>query len=550
MLVNKRWGVCTLLILVIFGTGLRLWNISQAKNVDESNIITRAVRVADWHFHIRWYNWPAQSLIRMDAVPFFFYTKWYEISHQTHISTEHLYQQHPKPFTTIAHLMTTGFAALSLFLIFFIGQRVQGNALGLLSTFFLSINYLHSLHSRFATPDIPLTTAFLASLWLAILIYQLPWEQGKRNIKTILALLFASGSVVGFALATKYTGLLAVIPFFLVAVLKWRFFLRRTKEWKVILAGLGIWTLGFLIFHTAYNPFAITDWKLIWNDLLFESSPTRIGVDFGGQDYVFFRNLWFYLKGSFVWNGTLISVIAYLTALVSVLGFKSSKWKLPLLISSFYLITLLSLSHLGLHWSRWALPFSVLTPLLASFGVLAIYHRLLNRFSPWVIKSVLTIVLLVATVPQLYISAAEARSLSASGLPKAMSQEIQLLVPQGSKIATDSYFIRSNQHDILQYQFHLYQNSVDSYLNKGIHYFVVKTGREKLAKNQPQLYIHVLDFFEQLKNQGEVLATVPTKECENVLNHKRDYKVWAWIFEHGFEAGGFCQGDQLKLYVM
>jgi len=102
-------------------------------------------------------------------------------------------------FTTVLYGVGT------VLLVYFIGQRMYSKKVGLLSSLFLAFTLLHVRYSRLIRPDVPMTFFITLSFLCIYLMY----ERGKVR-DYLLATIFA-----GLSIATKYTGVLLIIPIFL-----------------------------------------------------------------------------------------------------------------------------------------------------------------------------------------------------------------------------------------------------------------------------------------------------------------------------------------------
>jgi len=102
-------------------------------------------------------------------------------------------------FTTVLYGLGT------VLLVYFIGERMYSKKVGFLSSLFLAFTLLHVRYSRLIRPDVPMTFFITLSFLCTYLIYE------RDKIRDyLLATIFA-----GFSIATKYTGVILVVPIFL-----------------------------------------------------------------------------------------------------------------------------------------------------------------------------------------------------------------------------------------------------------------------------------------------------------------------------------------------
>jgi len=105
----------------------------------------------------------------------------------------------------IGRFITALFGIGTVLLTYLIGKKMYSVKIGLLSSLFLCFNFLHIYYSRFIKPDVPMTFFITLSFLFIYLIYR----EGKAKYY-ILASIF-----MGLAIATKYTGVILIIPIFL-----------------------------------------------------------------------------------------------------------------------------------------------------------------------------------------------------------------------------------------------------------------------------------------------------------------------------------------------
>lgn len=545
--VESGWLVI-LLISILLGAVVRLQFINAAHNVDEPNIILRAVTLADGEYHVLWYNWPAQSLIRLDGSIFTGFHQLYSMTHPgAHYSTQDLYEFHPQFFITTAHVVTAVFGLLSLVIMFGIGYVMRGPVGGLAAAWLLSLNYLSVLHSRFATPDVPVVFFLLCNVFIAVCVLRY-----RPNHKLRRWLWMLAGGVVGAAVATKYTGALAGVPIGLVVI--WNVWKPRQKC-QLNIQVLVRWTLsigGFLLaawmIHWLLNPFFLNDFQMITRRIFFEAGSSRLGVDWSGQHH-FFLNLAYYLRGSLAWNGTLLSLIGWLTMITSIYKWKSRIWQPVLLVGITYLIFLCGLSTLGLHWSRWSLPLTPLLLVCTAFGLAQILSIIFSRPSWW-LKILAFFLLGIVVFPPTVLSLLVGPSTHSLSTSQVMSNYITQHVPSTSRLVADmDYLSTGNPLHIAYHNTDLYDMTLAEVKKSGVEYVVVKRKHYTYAKAQPELYSNIIDFYKELRTGSTLLVKV-SKQQDTLFNHKTDLSFYQHLplFFASFHSETATQGATLELY--
>lgn len=152
----------------------------------------------------------------------------------------------------------------SVLLLFVLGRLTFGTAAGLLASAFLAVNVMHLQLARFFAVDPYLTFFVLLALIFMVLSVR---ERTSNRLRIIFILL--SGIALGFAVGSKFGGILLLIPLFVTVL--WQ------RQWPVGRRGLLVFSalfLAFLVF-TLTNPFAILDVSCQVDDSI-QAGPIQI----------------------------------------------------------------------------------------------------------------------------------------------------------------------------------------------------------------------------------------------------------------------------------
>jgi len=103
----------------------------------------------------------------------------------------------------IARTLTALMGTATVYFVYVIGKNLRGAGLGLAAAALLAILPAHVVHSHYATVDVPAT--FLITVMFVVVLRFF----GRAELSTYLL----AGILLGLAAATKYTVVLAVIPF-------------------------------------------------------------------------------------------------------------------------------------------------------------------------------------------------------------------------------------------------------------------------------------------------------------------------------------------------
>jgi hypothetical protein len=117
-------------------------------------------------------------------------------------SSLRFYQRDPAYFHLLLRYVFFVLGTATVFFLYRLGRSLYSPRTGLLAAFFLSLTFLHARDSHFAMLDIPVT------LLAVIFFLQLPRLRGRGLLKDYLR----AGILAGLACATKYYGILLILP--------------------------------------------------------------------------------------------------------------------------------------------------------------------------------------------------------------------------------------------------------------------------------------------------------------------------------------------------
>ncbi|HVN31432.1 MAG TPA: DUF2298 domain-containing protein [Thermoanaerobaculaceae bacterium] len=161
----------------------------------------------------------------------------------------------------VGRALSALWGAATVILLFVLGRRLFGEAVGLLAGVLLALTVLHVQNSHFATNDVLLT--FLVLLALALML---------RITEGGGAWVFAgAGAAVGLAVATKFSALPLLLPLAVAALLRWRVDRNLGRALRGVALALGCALLGF----AAGEPYALLDARIYLRDVLEQSRMVR-----------------------------------------------------------------------------------------------------------------------------------------------------------------------------------------------------------------------------------------------------------------------------------
>ena len=349
---KKRTAIWILALITFSGLGLRLascfWGYPMALHPDEFTIVDNAIDMLRRHSWLAFvYNRPDQFEIKCNAALFavasriLFGVPAYEA-----------FETHYMAFYVIARGFTSLFGTAMIPLAALLAGRTvkeENRPLTQLITAFLfAFSPILVEHSAYATPDIVLTFFVL----LFVLLAQSYLESGKA------AWLWLSVAVTGIGISIKYPA--AILCLVIAAMVIFQCTRERTYG-KIIPYGLlSIALLLATVFMIAPNLF--TDFRSVYDTLVFEARPNHLGADGLG----WLGNIRFYLNAMIV-DLEPLSLMGAVAGLIWVLRNHSSRTAV-LLIAPVYLVCI---SVLSLHWIQWGIPVYVFYDLLTAIGLAA-----------------------------------------------------------------------------------------------------------------------------------------------------------------------------------
>lgn len=350
---EKRTVIWLLVLITLGGLGLRLascfWGYPMELHPDEFTIVDNAIDMLRRHSWLAFvYNRPDQFEIKCNAAIFavasriLFGVPAYEA-----------FETHYMAFYVIARGFTSIFGTAMIPLAALLAGRTvkeeNRSLTQLITAFLFAFSPILVEHSAYATPDIVLTFFVL----LFALLLQLYLESGKA------AWLWLSVVVTGIGISIKYPA--AILCLLIAAMVICRCIRERTYG-KIISYGfLSIVLLLATVFLIAPNLF--TDFRSVYDTLVFEARPNHLGADGLG----WFGNLRFYLN-AMISDLEPLSLVGAAVGLIWVLRNHSSRTA-ALLIAPVYLVCI---SVLSLHWIQWGIPVYVFYDLLTAIGMAAL----------------------------------------------------------------------------------------------------------------------------------------------------------------------------------
>jgi hypothetical protein len=206
---SRRRALPGLALVLLGALGLRLWGIAEGLpyiyNIDEADhFVPKAVRMFDGSLNPGYFaNPPAFTYVLHLAFDLWF---------GGGTGVFHASAAHPRELYLLARVISALLGTLAVWLLYLLGARLFGRAVGLLAAALEAVAFLPVFYSHLALNDAPT----LAPLTLSLLGTAGVLRKG-RAIDYLLA-----GVGLGLAAATKYTAGVAVLPLIAVFALRLR----------------------------------------------------------------------------------------------------------------------------------------------------------------------------------------------------------------------------------------------------------------------------------------------------------------------------------------
>lgn len=303
------------------------------------------------------------------------------------------------PFTLMARGLSVGFALLTVWLIYDIGRRRAGQAVGLFSAAWVAVNVLHVQQSHYGTVDV--TACFFTLLALDRILE----FQGSGSVRHAAVAAFC----VGLAAATKYYPGVLMFPLIAIPLID-----KHHKPVRLIAILFAFTGIGIFV-GAPFTFLAAGDFLSRFNHL----APKIVGVP--GTRTPFLPTI------GHLWNnvGPLGCVLGGMGLVVAVREGGTWRWMAILWVSLLCFVGLWRLQNP--HYALGLYPPLIL---LAARGVSTVFSR-----RPWATAGLILAVLLLSLPPTLR----EIRYLERRDTRLQMADWVRSHVPHGSHILRFSH---------------------------------------------------------------------------------------------------------------
>lgn len=393
---------------------LRLWNngfgLPDTFGSDEPKMVNHALAFGLGDLNPHYFVYPALQMYLLFGVYGFLFVGLVLAGVVSSVEDyKLLFLTDPTIFYVTGRAVTAVFGAGSVLLVAGLGRSLfSSRAVGLLAAAALAVHPVSVLYGHFITADVPVTFFLLLSLVFSARIAAHP----ARGLHA------RAGVAAGLATATKYSGLIALLPLAVAHYLGNRAVGRRLEPRSLLVAFAG---LAFAFCLT--SPFSVIEWPRTLDGMRFIFDVKR-----DGQFGVAQGSSW----------GTFLPQLFFSTplALASLGGLVYGLWRRTpgdLILLSLTVPYLLTIGGSQSHSSRYLVPLVPLLMLLAARWAVEVW----SAASPRLARRVVATASALAVVVALGQSLALARELGLPDTRTVARQWIETHVPEGSTVAVE-----------------------------------------------------------------------------------------------------------------
>jgi len=476
-------------IILVASFGLRVWGSDfglpayTRYHPDEHALVERAARIlwtGDWNLH-RFNYPPLYAYIQAGGYALYFL---YGV-------TQNLWRYVPEfvvpNYYHVGRLLTAGFGTLTILVVYLSGRQLRDRRTGLLAALLLSANYLHVIHSHYATFDV------LLGFWVSLTLLSSELVRVRRSVKWY----FLAGLFAGLAGATKYNGAIVIVIPLLAHILA-----TEWGEWGWFNGHFCLLLGSFLLGFFGGNPFALANLPDFLNDL--STVLHHYGTEHPGFEG---RGNWRWYLVVFLTSADALWVIA---GVLGWAGLVWREWRKGLLLIAFPLTYYLMISRFVVRFERNMVPILPFLALGGGWLLAAGIDWLVNRLS-WDKKGLSYLLTMAGVALVLALPTAASisldRSLHQTDHREVAGGWVQDNIEEGSKIAIEHYSIpfdydRYQVEDVIRISDH----DLDWYQQEGYDVLIISDGIWEVLRSQPEHYAEEVAAYENLVTNSTLLA--------------------------------------------
>ena len=409
------------LLILIFGSIIRYWGITNAENADEYNEVFEALRIASGHLNInRWLKKGYQTLLAGEYGVYFL-LGWIAGVFKSPMHFASAIVADMSPLFLIGRATTATLGILSIIVTYLIGKNMFNRRVGLISALFFSVIPMHVWVSHLVNTDVPMTFFSL----LALLFI---WGVATNGKVYSYAL---AGFFIAIAINCKMLAVPLIVPFLASHFFNWN---KHDKTFTrfIISKEIGYTSLFFVIGFILSNPAIIVGLpKFI--DYFFYRTDLYSNYDkFGAIPYSQNAYYDYYAMLKDKEFGLPLFIIAVFGILYSVVKRQKADYILcPLCIAHFLLISNTNF----LVQDRYMMLLVPPLLILAARFMIGMVEKIRSKT---IANAILVIICVLCVIFPTYKSLKYVISLTGENTSKISKKWIEENIPDGSKILLDA----------------------------------------------------------------------------------------------------------------
>lgn len=471
-------AVClTLIAFFIYIWGIKQ-NLPYAPEVDEKSIfVGRAVMMASTgNANPSWFGNPGSTVIYPLALAF-------RLTYGE--GAQQAFEAAPSWFYIFGRLLGVCYSTMSIPLIFLLGKKHFQAEIGLLGAWFFIYILLATMHFKIVRTDSAALFWGLVAVWRILVVYEKPTLRNQ-----ILA-----GGLIGLSVASRYFMIALVSILFLANYLT----LRQTvqKRNSIISMCTGFLTIG-LIFVVS-TPYFFLDFSTALENLRFEARTEHIGAD----GFSKLGNLWWYLSTALP---EALTWPQYILAIVGICLAIRQKRTSILLLGSYLIVFLFTISLSGLHWARWLIQ---ILPLFNLFSAFALFTFAMMIFKSRKMQMATTaLCMLFLTIVPVYETILFDYRLSKPSTRVLARNWIIENLPSGSPIFQEAYaaLLDNTNYEVSEIFSLSQKGTIEFYTSSNYRYLVTSDNVYNRYFLEPERYTDEITFYSNLFEKGHLLT--------------------------------------------
>lgn len=417
---RKLRNILTVIIITLTGMALRLWGIKfglpYTFHPDEQYIIERAFNFSSENLNPHWFQWPGSLLMYIDFIAIFILRKAFALI--SAMSGSDLQVDLPTAYS-IGRAVSVMFSLATIALVYGFAKRAYGQLSAVIATVLLATMFYPVLDAHYASPDTAMT--FFVMVILLFSLYMLERDNQEGRL-----MLFTLGLLAGLGAAVKYTVVLALIPYVLIAL---AVNIKR-KQYVVYLLSMVIISAGLAIGFVLGCPYCILDFATFKKDIVFELAHGAGQLRHLGFES--FNPIFSYLTDNIPKT---IGWPVFILAMIGIAMASYRRLKGDFVLLTFIIIYFLFLQRQSVVIDRYIMPVLPLVVILIGRFVAEAFS-LAKRNN---IKIAVAIALGVVVGVNLLYSARIDMILTRPDTRQLASEWVQANIPEGESIAYDSF---------------------------------------------------------------------------------------------------------------